>query len=579
MSAEKKKYTSNFRKRKKNRLFLPLSQVECVSWEASNIMAAKNIYSDETENKHDRFLDAGQEPRRMLQPVEGYQKMPLVTLEQAVESIVFCCPDINRRAFIAMSNAETPADGLDQNESASIFLYTMEWTPRDECLYYVLNQTLRTENRQKLKPWYSYLKLILTALHKLPPQKQTIWRGVTLDLSQQYEVGKRYVWWAFSSCTRSLAVLEANQFLGKHGSRTLFNIECQNGKTIRSHSYINVEDEILLLPATQFEVVSKLKPSSDLYIIHLKQVDPPFPLIELPFATMTAQPTSDAMKNEKQLSNNYRNEKLEQLISQCPLKGKVELGNQELTDNDIPIIIQLAIIDKQCFRLDLMSNMIANEGAQHLARILQSNTSLQILDLSVNQITDDGVRWIAEALHTNTTLILLALGKNQITDKGVRLLSESLQANSTLAHLYLYHNSLGDNGIRHVAQALTQNTTLKVLSLGITGLTDNGVTYLGEMLKKNATLITLNLDHNPLTNKGLKIIFDALCGNDGLQQLNIKCRVMTGECVSDIQNMFKRNDTLIELNVLKVSFTDPEQDQLRTMATTKQTRQIHFEEK
>ncbi len=421
----------------------------------SNTMAAKYVSSDETENKHDRFLDVGQEPRRMLQPIEGYQKMPLVSLEKAVESIVFCCPDIHRRVFIAMSNCENPADGLNQNESASIFLYTMEWEPRDECLYYVLNKTLRTENRQKLKPWYSYLKLMLTALQKLSPQVLTIWRGVTLDLSQQYEIGKRYVWWAFSSCTRSVAVLESDQFLGKYGSRTLFNIECNNGKNIRSHSYIDVEDEILLLPATQFEVISKLNPSADLHIIHLKQVDPPYPLIELPLATITVQPTIQVKHDTDQVSNNYRNEKLEQLIAQCPSNSTIDLDNQGLIDKDIPIIIQQAIIDKQCFYLKLNCNMIADEGTEHLAKILQSNTSLSILALGSNKVTDAGACRIAEALHRNTNLTFLDLVGNLMTDKGSLFFAQALGINSTLKSLWISCNSIGDSGVQHLAQALT----------------------------------------------------------------------------------------------------------------------------
>ncbi|UJR28680.1 hypothetical protein I4U23_009909 [Adineta vaga] len=79
----------------------------------------------------------------------------------------------------------------------------------------------------------------------------------------------------------SLAVLESEQFLGNHDSRTLFNIEWKNGKSIQSHSYINVENEVLL-PSTQFEVISKLKRSSNLHIVHLKEVDAPFSLNELP---------------------------------------------------------------------------------------------------------------------------------------------------------------------------------------------------------------------------------------------------------------------------------------------------------
>ena len=176
-------------------------------------MAAKYTSSDETEVKQGRFLDVGQEPRRMLQPIEGYQKMPLLTLDKAVEPIVFCCPDIHRRVFIAMSSCENPLDDLNQNESASIFLYTMEWEPRNECLYYVLNKTLRTENRQQLKPWYSYLRLIITALQKLPPQKLTVWRGVTLDLSREYEIGQRYVWWAFHHALDRWLFLNRSSFL------------------------------------------------------------------------------------------------------------------------------------------------------------------------------------------------------------------------------------------------------------------------------------------------------------------------------------------------------------------------------
>ncbi|CAF1095310.1 unnamed protein product [Adineta steineri] len=540
-------------------------------------MAAKDVYSDGTENKHDRFLDVGQEPRRMLQPIEGYQKMPLVSLEKAVEPIVFCCPDIYRRVFVAISNCENPANGLDQNESASIFLYTMEWEPQEECLYYVLNKTLRTENRQKLRPWYSYLKLVLTALQKLPAEKQTIWRGVTLDLSQQYEVGKCYVWWAFSSCTRSLAILESEQFLGKHGSRTLFSIECRNGKKIRSHSYIDVEDEILLLPATQFEVISKLNPSSDLHIIHLKQVDPPVSLIELPPIGITLQVASQTKKNEIQLSNNYRNEKLEDFIAQCPVNDTVNLESQELTDNDIPIIIQQAVIDKKCSYLNINTNMITDNGIYHLAKAIESNTSLGVLTLSENQITDVGVHYIAQALKTDTRLVFLDISFNQITENGTRFLSESLQANSTLEALFVNYTSIGDRGIQYLTNALVQNSTLETLSLIHTGLTDNGVSNLTDMLKHNTTLIELDVDYNPITDSGITLILDALCNNNVLQKLHIGCRQMTNKFIRNIESMLKLNDTLTDLYVLQKTFTMEEQQKLQTMLSTKQNRQIHFE--
>ena len=203
---------------------------------------------------YSRFLDANQEPTKMLQPIEGYNRSPLVSLENAVESIIPFCPDVQRRVYIAKENCREPADGLTCDESAAIHLYTMEWDPQPECLYAVLNATLRSEARHKLKPWFPYLKLLLTALHKMPSHKLAIWRGVPLDLRASYEVGKRYTWWAFSSCTEAISTLESDQLLGKVGKRTLFHIECENGKKIYPHSHLPDEKEVLLLPATQFIV-------------------------------------------------------------------------------------------------------------------------------------------------------------------------------------------------------------------------------------------------------------------------------------------------------------------------------------
>jgi hypothetical protein len=73
-------------------------------------------------------------------------------------------------------------------------------------------------------------------------------------------------------------VLRSELFLGKTGKRTMFIIECDSGKKIKNYSYLRSEDEVLILPATQFEVTGCLQPASDLYMIHLKEVQPPVPI-------------------------------------------------------------------------------------------------------------------------------------------------------------------------------------------------------------------------------------------------------------------------------------------------------------
>ncbi|CAF5149210.1 unnamed protein product, partial [Rotaria sp. Silwood1] len=124
-----------------------------------------------------RITDIAQEPLQFLAPISGYGKAPLVSLEQAVEPLVPILPEVQSYAYAAKQRCENPADGLTQDESASIMLYTMGWEPLDECLYFVLNDTLRSsERRQKLKPWYLFIRLFLNALFRLPPLVKTAYR-------------------------------------------------------------------------------------------------------------------------------------------------------------------------------------------------------------------------------------------------------------------------------------------------------------------------------------------------------------------------------------------------------------------
>ncbi|CAF2573424.1 unnamed protein product [Rotaria sp. Silwood2] len=125
----------------------------------------------------------------------------------------------------------------------------------------------------------SLFKIVCYALEKLPSISKTIYRGVKIDLSAQYPVGKTFVWWSFSLCTASIEVLQSEHFLGKTGSGTLFNIDCNSGKDIRQHSFFPTEDEISLIAVRQFKVVSCLDSGNDLHIIQLKGMKSDHPLL------------------------------------------------------------------------------------------------------------------------------------------------------------------------------------------------------------------------------------------------------------------------------------------------------------
>jgi hypothetical protein len=220
-----------------------------------------------------------------LAPIIGYAEEPLLPLIEACAPLI----DIieNLLVYVHMALEETPAeppDGLTIDESAAIRLYTIEWSGPHRSLYSMLNYTLKNADRQDLRPYFKYMKLFLTALVKLPcVPPLTIWRGVTKNVSAEFLPGTPVIWWAFSSCTTELTVLESNMYLGDSGDRTLFSVEAINGRTVRAHSHFVTEDEILLLPGTHMIVKSQFSPAPDLHIIHLKQVIPEEVLLEPPF--------------------------------------------------------------------------------------------------------------------------------------------------------------------------------------------------------------------------------------------------------------------------------------------------------
>jgi hypothetical protein len=209
--------------------------------------------------------------------------VPIVSLEEAVKPLVSVVPDVNEMVVKVKEKCNKPKDGLTPNESGAIMLYTLEWTTRENSFYRILNKELRSEDSEKLKPWELYLKLFIISLEKLPAHSQTIYRGLKRDLTAEYPQGKEFVWWAFSSCTTSVQVLQSDQFLGKTGPRTLFAIDCESGVDIRNHSFFPAEDEMLLIAARKFQVVSCLDSGNGLAILQVKEIESDQPLLGPPF--------------------------------------------------------------------------------------------------------------------------------------------------------------------------------------------------------------------------------------------------------------------------------------------------------
>ena len=287
-----------------------------------------------------RYSDIAHEPLQMLSPIEGYENEPLVSIEEATAPLIGVVRDIGRRTWIAKEKCQKPpAHGLTIDESTSILLYTMEAPSDAVCLYRVLNTTLRAEDRGKLKPWFLYLRLFLTALSRLPTIRGTVYRGVKDNLSNRYPENKTHIWWGFSSCTLSIKVLQCEKFLGQTNARTMFAIDCHSAKDIREHSFYRKEDEVLLPAARQLRVMSCLNAGNDLNIVQLKELDPPFPLLE-PVPLLPPQEKTPVSP-------------LEVYIRQCPPSSPIHLWLHSLKDEDMDLVTHEAVNRKQCTELSV----------------------------------------------------------------------------------------------------------------------------------------------------------------------------------------------------------------------------------
>jgi hypothetical protein len=216
-----------------------------------------------------RFVDTEFDNKK-LPPLSGYWSEKLVPLEDALKPIEPRFDELKRSIKAAKKYCHFPSEhGLTHDESAAVYLYTMEGG--DNSFYRVLNEALRSEDRPAIKPWFPYLKLLDTALLKLPTVRRNIWRGVVGDIGMKLKKNEELTWWSVTSCSLSMDVIK--DFLAFEKTSTLFLIEAVNGKCLSGYTnYLN-EDEVLLAPGTQLRVMANtLNHPAGLSIVHLMEV-------------------------------------------------------------------------------------------------------------------------------------------------------------------------------------------------------------------------------------------------------------------------------------------------------------------
>ncbi|CAF2926893.1 unnamed protein product [Rotaria sp. Silwood2] len=205
-----------------------------------------------------------------LKPVAGYWFHQLVSLEEALKPLLSEINELQRSIKEAKKHCTYPSqDNLTRDESAALLLYTMEGG--DYSFYRHLNQILRKEDRNKIRPWFGYLKLFDKALNKLPTVKGIVWRSVPGNVANNYKNNELLTWWSITSCSSSAEVVKA--FLTPNQEATLFMIEAVNGKNLADYTMFPGEQEVILGVGTQLRVKDIGFQHGNLWVVHLVEVN------------------------------------------------------------------------------------------------------------------------------------------------------------------------------------------------------------------------------------------------------------------------------------------------------------------
>eukprot|EP01045_Picozoa_sp_COSAG04_P012313 COSAG04_NODE_824_length_10051_cov_4.830687_2_plen_1826_part_00 len=189
--------------------------------------------------------------------------------------------------------------GLTLDDIAAIHLYTQE-----DPIYTALNKALRSDDRDTVKAYWGYIKLLQSALFKLPKDetgttlnrgikivwgpeghagpvelehKRAAWAEMKLKLEGHQKTGEPLsgeplIWWGFSSTSTSLPTVQ--EFLGDHGPRVIFSVDGgSSARDVRLYSAIPKEDELLLPCGSAFTVNTIGCPAQDLLMVSLKQTN------------------------------------------------------------------------------------------------------------------------------------------------------------------------------------------------------------------------------------------------------------------------------------------------------------------
>jgi len=190
------------------------------------------------------------------------------------EDMATGCDLAYRHADTLLRGRSFDDNGLNRDEIAAVHLYTQENLARPQedgppNIYWPMNRALRTRQFDVVRAFWLYIMLLQSALLKLPPAKDALYRGLAnpqppiseSDLNLQIATRTAYVWWAFTSTSTDEST--ARGFCGPTGDRVLYTVTKGTARDVRRYSAIPKEAELLMPAGTAFITIDAQHSNED----------------------------------------------------------------------------------------------------------------------------------------------------------------------------------------------------------------------------------------------------------------------------------------------------------------------------
>ena len=248
----------------------------------------------------------------------------------------------------------------------------------------------------------------------------------------------------------------------------------------------------------------------------------------------------------------------------------IDLGHQNLGDDNFRNILVSRAITEVCTRLNLKENGLSDDGGHMLAEYFTPTFSpvavaglpnLTALGLAGNNLGPDGGEALARALVFTPRLQILDLKNNQITDEVVVAISESVKSwaqekedkETVNAHdlraINLSYNAICDRGAVALGDIIQCNPSISEIKLTFCNITDEGLRYICDSFGPHPSLRELRLGYNAVGTLGGIYIAETIARCPLLRYLDAReNRIGTQAAVSMAEAMrMSRNLKVVRL--------------------------------